>query len=52
MIGEIISSWGNLERLHGNGFELNDVDRYRYLQVVGTGLFVLNSAFVTYTSKT
>lgn len=52
MVGEIISSWENLERLHGDGFQLNDADRHRYLQVVGAGLFVLNSVFVTYTSKT
>ena len=52
MVGETIFSWRNLERLHGDGFELNDVNRYRYLQVVGTGPFVSNSVFVTYTSKT
>lgn len=47
VMGKITSSWGNQERLYGNRLELKDVDRYRYLQVVRTGLFVLNSGFVT-----
>lgn len=40
---KITFNWGNQEKLYGNRLELKDVDRYRYLQVVGKGLFVLNS---------
>lgn len=42
-MGKITFNWGNQERLYGNRLELKDADRYRYLQVVGKGLFVLNS---------
>lgn len=45
VVGNITSSWGNQERLYGNKLELRHVESYRYLQVVETVLFVLNSVF-------
>ena len=44
-MGKVTFGCENQERFYGHRLELNDV--YRYLQVVGTELFVGNSAFVT-----